>query len=63
MSGYRVIKREIKNARFVITDCVQGQPMDYYCKTLLGALFLYAKHYVVNKKKYKTMNISLKEKT
>ena len=59
--SYRITKRSVNNPKFIVTDCIQGQPMDYECKTLLGALFLYIRHYI-SKKKYKTMNVSLKEK-
>lgn len=50
-----------KNYYFVITNCCQGQPFEYYRKTLFGALYEYAKQYLT-KKKYHTMNFSLKQR-
>lgn len=43
----------------VITTC-QGQPFHHYCNTLLGALLKYAYEYL-RKKKYGTMNFTLKQ--
>jgi len=57
---YRITKREAKGARFVVVVCCQGQPCDYKCKTLLGALLMYARQYVC-KHKYGTMNFTLKQ--
>lgn len=57
---YRIVKRKIENARFVVVVCCQGQPFDYQCKTLFGALFMYARQYL-SKRKYGTMNFTLKQ--
>ena len=57
---YRIVKRKVENARFVVVVCCQGQPYDYQCKTLLGALFMYAKQYL-RKHKFGTMNFTLKQ--
>lgn len=57
---YRITKRKVKGARFVVVVCYQGQPFDYQCISLIGALWMYAKQYV-NKRKYGTMNFTLKQ--
>lgn len=57
---YRIVKRKIENARFVVVVCCQGMPYDYQCKTLVGALIMYARQYM-QKHKYGTMNFTLKQ--
>lgn len=58
--NYRIAKRKVENARFVVVVCCQGMPYDYQCKTLVGALLMYAKQYIC-KRKYGTMNFTLKQ--
>ena len=53
-------KRKCKKPKFDVIVCCQGQPFHYYCSTLIGALVEYAYQYL-KKKKYGTMNFSLKE--
>ena len=55
-----MIKKKCNNAKFQVIICCQGQSMYYQYKTLGGALFGYANQYI-RKKKYRTMNFSLKE--
>lgn len=55
-----MVKRECENARFKVVVCCQGQPFYYKYSTLFGALVGYACQYI-KKKKYGTMNFSLKE--
>lgn len=44
--------------KFVVVVTCQGQPFYYFYKTLIGALFGYAKQYLKNNK-YNTMNFTL----
>ena len=60
MTNHREIKRECKEPKFNVIVCCQGQPFEYHYKTLFGALVGYAKQYL-QKKKYGTMNFSLKQ--
>ena len=53
-------KRKCKKPKFKVIVCCQGQPFEYHYKTLFGALVGYAKQYL-QKKKYGTMNFSLKQ--
>ena len=53
-------KRKCNNPKFEVIVCCQGQPFYYQYHTLIGALFGYAKNYL-KKKKYGTMNFSLKQ--
>ena len=46
--------------KFVVIVNCQGQPFYYFYRTLLGALFGYAKQYL-KKHKYNTMSFSLKQ--
>lgn len=55
-----MVKRRCKKPKFDVIVCCQGQPFHYYCSTLIGALVEYAYQYL-KKKKYGTMNFSLKE--
>lgn len=49
-----------KNYVFDVVVTCQGQPFHNYCKTLFGALLKYAYEYL-RKKKYGTMNFTLKQ--
>ena len=53
-------KRKCKNPKFDVIVCCQGQPFHYYCSTLIGGLVEYGYQYL-KKRKYETMNISLKQ--
>lgn len=53
-------KRKCNNPKFEVIVCCQGQPFYYQYHTLIGAMFGYAKNYL-KKKKYGTMNFSLKQ--
>ena len=53
-------KRTCNNPHFEVVVCCQGQPFYYQYETLFGALLGYARQYC-KKKKYGTMNFSLKE--
>ena len=57
---YRKQERTVKNHKFTVVVCCMGQPFDYQYKTLVGALFAYAWHYL-KKNKYNTMNFTLKD--
>lgn len=46
---------------FVVIVCCQGNPKEYEYSNLFSALIGYAKHYL-KKKKYGTMNFTLKQK-
>ena len=54
------IRRKCDNPKFNVIVCCQGQPFEYHYKSLVGALFGYARQYLKNKK-YGTMNFSLKQ--
>lgn len=53
-------ERKCKKPKFDVIVCCQGQPFHYYYSTLIGALFEYGYQYL-KKRKYGTMNFSLKE--
>lgn len=55
-----MVKRKCKNPRFDVIVCCQGNPSHNYHHTLVGALVEYAYQYL-KKKKYGTMNFSLKQ--
>lgn len=55
-----MVKRKCKSPKFVVIVCCQGQSNHYYCSTLIGALIEYGYQYL-RKRKYGTMNFSLKQ--
>ena len=56
-----MIKRKCNNPKFVVVICCQGQPFYYQYSSLLGAVVSYMFNYLA-KKKYGTMNFTLKLK-
>ena len=54
------VKRKCKNPKFYVIVCCQGQPFYYYHSTLIGALIEYGYQYL-KKRKYGTMNFSLRQ--
>lgn len=50
----------MKDCKFVVTVCCQGQPFYYFYRTLFGAMFGFVKIYLKSKS-YNTMRFSLDE--
>ena len=57
---YKEIRRKVENANFVVIVCVQGQPIHYQYKTLIGSIFGFL-HLYMKYNKYHTMNFTLQQ--
>ena len=60
MDDYRIVKRKIDNPKWKVVITCQGQPFDYFYKTVMGACIGLIINYLL-KKKYGTMNFAIKQ--
>lgn len=60
MQEYRIIKRKTDNPKWKVVITCQGQPFDYQYKTVFSACVGLMRHYF-KKRKYGTMNFSIKQ--
>jgi len=53
-----VTRKKVNRSRFAVVVTCQGQSFLYECRTLVGALLMYARQYL-EKREYGTMNFQL----